>query len=154
MAELNQTQPNQPKPWKPWIVGAALGVVSAGASFAATYTDLLEKITAHRPAASELADIAFLPIDSLVISLGPAAQNRHLRLTTQLEVKSAKLAEAAALMPRILDTMNTYLRAISVAELEDPGALLHIRLQLLHRIQVVVGEDRVSDLLITEFLLS
>lgn len=66
----------------------------------------------------------------------------------------AHQAEVRRVMPRILDTLNGYLRAVSVAELEDPGALLLLRAQMLRRIQIVVGEAAVSDLLIVEFVLS
>jgi flagellar FliL protein len=57
-------------------------------------------------------------------------------------------------MPRILDVLNGYLRAIDIAQLEDPSALLRIRAHMLRRIQIVTGEGRVRDLLITEFVLN
>ena len=58
------------------------------------------------------------------------------------------------LRPRILDVLNGYLRAVEVAELEDPSALVRLRAQMLRRIQVVAGEGRVNDLLISEFVLN
>lgn len=139
---------------KLWLMGIVLAVAAGAVGFFITYTDATARFAQHKPAAAELAGIAFLPVDSIVISLGPAAANRHLRLTAQLEVKQDAVNEARALMPRILDTMNSYLRGVSIAQLEDPGSLLRIRLQLLHRVQKVAGEGRVGDLLITEFLLT
>jgi flagellar FliL protein len=58
------------------------------------------------------------------------------------------------LSPRVLDILNSYLRAIDIAILEDPGALITVRAQMLRRIQIVIGEDFVTDLLITEFVQS
>jgi flagellar FliL protein len=58
------------------------------------------------------------------------------------------------LMPRILDVLNTYLRAVDVRDLEQPAAIARLRAQMLRRIQVVTGEGRVRDLLITEFILN
>ena len=50
-------------------------------------------------------------------------------------------------MPRVLDVLNTYLRAVEVRDLEEPASLARLRAQMLRRIQVVTGEGRVRDLL-------
>ena len=63
-------------------------------------------------------------------------------------------AEVVLLKPRILDVMNGYLRAVEVQELADPHALVRLRSQMLRRIQIVTGEGRVRDLLVTEFVLN
>ena len=57
-------------------------------------------------------------------------------------------------MPRVLDVLNTYLRAVEVRDLEEPAALARLRAQMLRRVQVVTGEGRVRDLLVTEFVLN
>jgi flagellar FliL protein len=57
-------------------------------------------------------------------------------------------------MPRIQDVLNTYLRAVDVEDLEEPAALLRLRAQMLRRVQVVVGDGPVRDLLVTEFVLN
>ena len=58
------------------------------------------------------------------------------------------------LKPRVMDVLNGFLRAVEVQELEDPAALIRLRAQMLRRIQIVVGEGRVNDLLIVEFVLN
>jgi flagellar FliL protein len=58
------------------------------------------------------------------------------------------------LLPRILDVLNGYLRAVELAELEDPDALVRLRAQMLRRIQIVTGQGMVRDLLVTEFVLN
>lgn len=146
-------------------LGLALAAVLGGAGFYAAWSGMIPGPAgagagAHgSPAAGgaeapPLADIAFVAIDPVVVSLGPSATARHLKLSAQVEVASARSAEVQHLMPRILDVMNGYLRAIDVAEIEDPAALVRIRAQLLRRIQVVTGEGRVRDLLVTEFVLN
>ncbi len=57
-------------------------------------------------------------------------------------------------MPRVLDVLNTYLRAVEVRDLEEPSSLARLRAQMLRRIQVVTGEGRVRDLLISELVLN
>ena len=50
--------------------------------------------------------------------------------------------------------LNGYLRAVDVEDIEDPSSLVRLRAQMLRRIQIVVGQDAVSDLLIIEFVLN
>lgn len=142
----------------PLLIGIALALAGGGGGFFATYSGLLSlgggDSHATEKLPSELPDIAFVPIDPIVISLGPGARNRHLRMTAQVEVGRAYQAEVAMLLPRILDVLNGYLRAVDVAELEDQAALVRIRSHLLRRIQIVTGEGRVRNLLITEFVLN
>jgi len=57
-------------------------------------------------------------------------------------------------MPRILDVLNSYLRAVAITDLEDPTAMARLRAQMLRRVQIVTGEGRVRDLLVTEFVLN
>lgn len=137
--------------------GLAGALLAGGAAFYATYSGLLWTAPAtgtKLPQDAAGADIAFVAIEPVVISLDPAARQRHLRMSAQIEVEAPDSAEVTRLMPRILDVLNGYLRAIEVAQLEDPSALVRIRAQLLRRIQVVVGDGRVRDLLITEFVLN
>ena len=100
-----------------------------------------------------MPDIAFVAITPVVVTLGAEADSRHLKFTAQLEVAKPYAAEVTLLMPRILDVLNSYLRAISMAEIEDPSAMARLRAQMLRRVQIVTGEGRVRDLLITEFVL-
>lgn len=142
---------------RPLMIGVALAMVLGAAGFAVAWTGLLPGI-AGRPQAdgsvSAMPDIGFVPVDPVVVSLGPGARNRHLRMAAQLEVAAPHVAEVAKLTPRILDVLNGYLRAVEVGELEDPAAMVRIRAQLLRRIQMVTGEGRVRDLLITEFVVN
>ena len=63
-------------------------------------------------------------------------------------------AAVQAEMPRIVDALNTYLRAVEVRDLEDPAALTRLRAQMLRRVQIVTGAGEVRDLLVTEFVLN
>ena len=89
-----------------------------------------------------------------MVSLGADSGSKYLRFTAQLEVVESAASDVTTLTPRILDVINTYLRAIDTASIEDPNAMARLRAQMLRRIQVVTGEGRVRDLLITEFVLN
>ena len=143
----------------PMIVGVVLALALGGAGFYASFSGMIFGPSDAHAAEAEaevdaLPDIAFVPLEPMVISLGAAAESRHLRFTAQLEVAGANSADVILLQPRILDVLNSYLRAIDVAELENPSALVRLRAQMLRRIQIVTGEGRVRDLLVTEFVLN
>jgi flagellar protein FliL len=159
MADAVATEEPAPKKKSntPLLIGIVLALFLGGGGFYVTFTGMIlggDAAHAAAPGADALPDIAFVPVDPVVISLGGAAQGRHLRFTSQIEVEAAYAADVTLLLPRILDVLNGYLRAIKVAELEDPAALVRMRAQLLRRIQVVTGQGRVRDLLISEFVLN
>ena len=157
-AEPQDVAPKK-KSKKPLLIGLVLALLLGGGGFYATWSGLIlgggggEHAAEEHPA-SELPAIAFVPIDPLVISLGSGGENRHLRFTSQLEVNEANAEEVAKLQPRIVDVLNSYLRAIDVREFDDPAALVRMRAQLLRRIQIVTGNGRVRDFLVTEFVLN
>lgn len=143
------------------IPGVAAGLLLGGLGFYAVWSGMIhlpgsETPTeeAEAPHAEPAPAVAFVPMDPIMISLPPDASARHLRFVGQLEVEPAHEGEVAALKPRILDTLNTYLRAVEVRDLENPAALQRLRAQMLRRVQVVTGEGRVRDLLVTEFILN
>lgn len=160
MAEAAADAAPAPRPSRrPLLIGAVLSLLLGGAGFAAGYVGLLSGVvaalTADRTDSSLLpADSVYLPIDPLVVSLGPLHDVRQLRVAATLEVPRSRQAEVAQLMPRLLDVLNGYLRAVEPEEFAEPGALIRIRAQMLRRLQIVAGEGRVRDLLLTEFVLN
>lgn len=160
MAEAEQPQDAAPKKKSklPLILGLVLFLALGGGGFYAVYSGLIlgqsSPEAAHAEGGEELPPIAFIPLDPVTISLGEVDEGIHLRFGAQLEVNTEAEAEVTLLKPRILDVLNGYLRAVEIAELADPHALVRLRAQMLRRIQIVTGEGRVRDLLITEFVIN
>lgn len=141
------------------VLGLALAAALGGGGFYAVWSGLFDpgalfRHDAPSPHAAALSDVAFVPIDPVMISLPPGGSARLLRFTGQLEVAPERAAEVALLMPRVLDVLNGYLRAVEVADLQSPAALPRLRAQMLRRVQVVTGDGMVRDLLVTEFVLN
>jgi flagellar protein FliL len=144
---------------KPLLFGLLLALVMGGGGFYTAFSGMIlgamhEESAGPATEVAALPDIAFVPVDSVIVALAPGAGNRHLKFTAQVEVESAYVADVTLLLPRILDVFNSYLSAVDPLSLEDSAAIVRVRAQLLRRIQVVVGEGRVRDLLITEFVLN
>jgi flagellar protein FliL len=142
---------------KPLLIGLVLAILLGGGGFYATWSGLILGTEDHgedAAAPGPLAGVAFVPLETMVVSLGPDSGSEHLRFTAQVEVVDTAEADVTLLKPRILDVLNSYLRAIDTASIEDPQAMARLRAQMLRRVQVVTGEGRVRDLLITEFVLN
>jgi len=142
----------------PLILGLVLALVLGGGGFAAVWMGLLfgheDTAKADAVKASPLPDIDFVAVSPLVINLGEGASARHLRFQAQIEVNKPYAADVTQILPRIVDVLNSYLRAVEIQELEDRSSLVRLRAQMLRRIQLVAGEGRVRDLLIMEFVLN
>jgi len=173
-SDIAETE-TSPKPRGGGLKGLLFGLIGGlalgGGGFFAVYSGMLDPSMllgrgdgsghgeasgggGHGESVAALPGIAFLAMEPIVISLPPDATARHLRFTGQLEIDPEHSAEVIQLMPRIQDVLNTYLRAVDVHDLEQPASLSRLRAQMLRRIQVVVGEGRVRDLLVIEFILN
>ncbi len=168
----------------PLVIGIVLALVGGGGGFFAAFSGMLPigkggsaqehgsgesadgahetdgpASDDHGPAAgisgpAPAGSVAFVELPQLVVSMGPASGMHHLRFQASLEVVPTAAADVETLQPRVIDVMNNYLRALAPSDIEAPGALIKIRSQLLRRIQMVTGENRVRDLLIMEFVLN
>ncbi len=172
-AEVPEDEPAKPSKL-PLIIGLVLGLVGAGGGYFAVSAGLLPFGNAASPAeeahpAAEshaedgdthsgppepLPEIAYVPIEPIVVSLLKGSHVKHLRFRAQLEVAAAHQTDVETILPRVTDVLNGYLRALEVRDLEDPLALTRLRAQMLRRIQIVTGKGRVRDLLIMDFVLN
>lgn len=163
MADEEETAVDAPKKASKLPILIALLVAvggGAGAFFFMYSSGHTEEVVVEEPveapdsALPSLADISFVPLPPMVIALGEQNANRLLRFQAQLEVNAGMEETVAHLEPRIMDVLNTYLRAVAVEDLENRRALIRLRAQMLRRIQIVTGGEHVRDLLITEFVLT
>jgi len=144
----------------PLLIGLVLAAIGGGGGYWAVTMGpfapepVAESDDSVAPVTTPPVAVAFVPLETLVISLGPEQAARHLMFTAELEVDPAHLAEVSLLSPRVLDVLNGYLRVISISELSDPASLARLRAQMLRRIQVVTGAGRVNDLLVTQFVVN
>jgi len=142
----------------PLLVGGIAALLLGGGGGFAMYSGWLDGLPGigprSGPAVLSSADTAFVALPAMVVSLGGGPPARQLRFAATLDVPRAHQAEVARAMPRVVDVLNTYLRALDPAEFDRPEVLFRIRAQMMRRLALVLGEDRVRDLLITEFVLN
>lgn len=144
----------------PLILGIVAALAGGGGGFYAAFSGMI--LAPESPKAevemddlpSSIPDIAFVQVEPMTISISPASQGRQLRFRAQLEVPTPYAADVEKLLPRVIDVMNGYLRAVELSDIESAAALTRLRAQLLRRVQIVAGPGRVNDLLIMEFVLN
>ncbi|SOH94390.1 flagellar FliL protein [Monaibacterium marinum] len=162
MSDATATQPDEPRKRFPTLIALVLCAIMGAGGFGFIALDPLHllpesplmQVEEHAPAPEDSIDAVFIAMEPQLISLGPNSRARHLRFSATLDVLPQYEAEIKAVKPRIADMIATYLRAVEPTMLEQPSALLTLRAQLLRRIAVIVGPQRVHDLLITEFILN
>ena len=161
------------KPSKlPLIIGLVLALAGGGAGFYAAFSGMIPGLGGsaeagdhgadgdhageadHDSPDSPLPDVAFVELPQIVVSLGEGSATDHLIFRADLEVPSAKAEEVRSILPRVIDVLNSYLRALEPTDVQGPSALIRLRGQMLRRIQLVTGEGRVRDLLVMEFVLN
>ena len=155
--EANVSAEESPKKKKGGLlIGLVLALAGGGGAFAYT-SGMLGGGTDGAPN-TKLAtfgdDLAFIPVDPLTVALSDSSQRSFLRFRAELEVAAAYKADIKRLMPRVVDVLNTYLQSLSLKDIEDPSSLLTLRSQMRRRVDLVVGGDRVHDLLVMEFVVN
>lgn len=158
--EEPETDDAPPKKSKmPLIIGLVLTLLGGGGGFYATWSGMIladesAAETHHEEEVLPSPEVAFVEMDQIVISLPKGASANHLMFRAQLEVPENYEADVKKLLPRVVDVLNGYLRALEPKDMEAPSALARLRSQMLRRIQVVAGQERINDLLVMEFVLN
>lgn len=161
-ADQDEPKPTSGASQRPPVFLAVVAAVSLGAAgYLAVGSNLVpglrtspdQVVTDAKPDPAVPAT-AFVALEPFMVTLAHTDPARQLRLEVQLEVAQSAQAAVVAATPRLQDTLNTYLRAIDLSDVEDPDTMLRMRMQLLRRMQVAVGDGLIRDLLVTQFLIS
>lgn len=141
----------------PLIIGAvaALGI-GAGAAYAVKTELVPTPDFSAKPEAPkvEAAKLSYLELPPIAVPLPPeSGRPRQLRLALSIETTEEKLLEVEAQAPRILDALNTLLRAIDQKDIANPTALDRLRAQMLRRLRLATHPEAVRDLLIVEYVI-
>lgn len=101
------------------------------------------------------ANAFFLEIPNMLVNLATTdGQPRYLRLSVQLELASAEDQRAVeAVMPRVVDQFQTYLRELRVKDLRGSAGIYRLQMELLSRVNAAAYPVEVKDVLFQEILI-
>jgi flagellar FliL protein len=108
---------------------------------------VVEKAAPPKPA-------VFFDLPDLLVNLNAAGRKASfLKLSVSLELdKQEDVARIQAVMPRIIDNFQVYLRELRIEDLRGSGGIYRLREELLSRVNAAASPARVADVLFKEML--
>lgn len=155
-----QDAPPPPGRRKGLLIGA-VGLVLLLATGGVLYmTGIVDKFIGHKPAEAEKVAEAppppavFFDLPDLLVNLNTTGRKASfLKLSVSLELTHADdLPKLQAVMPRIIDNFQVYLRELRVEDLRGSGGIYRLREELLARVNSAVTPVAVRDVLFKEML--
>lgn len=140
------------------VILVILGILLAGGGGVAVgYLGLIPPslLGGGKPKAKlpSVEETVFVKLPPIIIPLGENANAKHLRAIFSIETEPTYEDRIKKLQPRLMDMLNTYLRAIEEKELTNPERFQNLQAQMLRRARLVSGEGAVKNLLVQEFIL-
>lgn len=97
----------------------------------------------------------FVEIPTMIVNLSTDdGTPRYLRLSVQLELEDPSEADAVrAVMPRVVDQFQTYLRELRVRDLRGSAGIYRLQMELLWRVNQAAAPVEIKDVLFQEILI-
>lgn len=150
---------------KLFIMIGAGALVLLGGGAAAYFTGLLDPVlgggtteTAESadPAAPASSDkVVFHDLPEMIVTLNTGARKAaFLKIRVSLELtQTADIPKIQAVMPRIVDNFQVYLRELRVEDLKGSAGMYRLREELLTRVKAAAHPTRVNAVLFKEMLI-
>ena len=163
--------------WLGLVAGAVVAIALSGAA-AAYFLGLLpglsdagnaahaahEEAGEHPAAGTEGSDsrrrgagsqpVVFVDLPEILVNLQPDGNRmRFLRLRIALEVEGEQAAAGVKnLTPRVLDSFQMYLRALTVEEVQGSVGMQRLKEEMIARVNLSIEPSRIRDVLFKEIL--
>lgn len=96
----------------------------------------------------------FFALPDLIVNLSSERGAQFLKLRVQLEIRDeADLPAIEAVVPRVIDQFQTYLREMRVEDLRGSAGIYRLRQELLYRVNLAAHPVEVTDVLFQEMLI-
>jgi len=105
----------------------------------------------HEPAPKA---VVYYNLPEILVNLNASGRrSSFLKMTVSLELDDAKdIPRVQAVMPRIIDNMQAYLRELRADDLRGSAGLFRLREELLARVNAAANPAKVTDVLFQEVL--
>src|SRR3954453_8291619 len=111
-----------------------------------------EEEKAHAPI---VKPIAFLDLPDVMVNLANPGSDRtqYLKVKIVLELpEQAMAAQITPVIPRVMDTFQTYLRELRPTDLEGSAGLYRMKEELTRRVNVAIAPSRINAVLFKEIV--
>jgi len=141
------------------FIFAGGGLVLAAAGAGLYFTGIGDKLIGHTKEVAELAapsppPAVFYDLPDLLVNLNTTGRKpSFLKLSVSLELERAQdLPRLQAVMPRIVDNFQVYLRELRVEDLRGSAGIYRLREELLTRVNAATAPAKIVDVLFREML--
>jgi flagellar FliL protein len=137
------------------IIGAAaLAVLGGGGAFA--YLKFFHGGKAEQQSAPAAKPAIFVDMPDVLVNLANSSADRpqYLKIKIVLEVPDQAISsQIQPLMPRVMDTFQTYLRELRATDLDGSVGLFRLREELTRRVNAVLAPGHVNAVLFKEIVI-
>jgi len=146
----------KPKPGLPpkMIIMAAAGVIGLGVVGFVGYKFMGKSHETHE-AAPVAKPAVFFDLPEVLVNLSNNGSERtqYLKVKVVLELPDQLLmAQIQPVMPRVLDTFQTYLRELRPSDLDGSSGLYRLKEELTRRVNAAIAPNKVSAVLFKEIV--
>ena len=141
------------------LSGLVILALAAGGGFGAMNMGLLGGHDSEAEAEEAEAkgavkrSVSFVDLPEMTVNLDAGDRAQYLKVKIALEVSEQKLAQdIQPMMPRVLDTFQTYMRELRPADLEGSAGLFRLKEELTKRVNVAVYPAKVDAVLFKEIV--
>ena len=139
------------------IIMAAAGLLVLGGGGGGAWFFLFKKEQQEeKPAPVAVKPPAFVDMPEVLVNLSGTGNNgraQYLKARIVLEVTDQKIAEEIKpVLPRVLDSFQTYLREMRSTDLEGSAGLYRVRDELTRRVNLAVAPSRINAVLFKEIV--
>ena len=136
------------------IIIAAVGVVAIGGAGFGGYKFMGRGHDTH-DAAPMVKPAVFVDLPEVLVNLSNNGSERtqYLKVKVVLELPDQLLmAQIQPVMPRVLDTFQTYLRELRPSDLDGSSGLYRLKEELTRRVNAAIAPNKVSAVLFKEIV--
>lgn len=135
------------------IIIAAAAVVMLGAAGGGAYHFLGSRSEAAP--ASKIKPPVFVDLPEVLVNLSSTGSDRtqYLKVKVVLEVRDESIkTQIQPLMPRLMDTFQTYLRELRATDLDGSAGLYRLKEELTRRVNAAIAPERINAVLFKEIV--
>ena len=146
------------------VIAAVLALILGGVA-AAYFTGMLQPVIdmlggGEVPAEESpqetvvSAEAVFYDVPEMLVNINTGGRKAvFLKIRVSLELENSDdIAQVEAMMPRIIDNFQIYLRELRIEDLKGSAGMYRLREELLKRVNVAVSPAKVNDVLFKEML--
>jgi flagellar FliL protein len=139
------------------LIAMAVGglVVLGGVGFGA-YHFLFAGKSEEVAAAPQVKPPAFLDMPEVLVNLstaGGSERTQYLKVKVVLELPDPEMAaQIQPVMPRLMDTFQTYLRELRPTDLDGSAGLYRLKEELTRRVNAAIAPSRINAVLFKEIV--